>query len=211
MVFDKKSESARHFEEDIKPHIDRNDASLLDRMSLLTAAEVRKEIAKAGTQSPVIFCGEANETGKQALFGHAQATLFPISWPEPFGRVLIESMACGTPVVGYAQLGDVHCGSVGEVIENGVSGYTIYARDESDGVQRAVEAVQTAGKMDRALIRKVFDRDWTSARVAKQLDVVYKRFLQNGAPGAEQTTATRSAALVATTPAVQLDLIERNE
>ena len=78
------------------------------------------------------FVGEIGDAEKSAFLGQAIALLFPIDWPEPFGLVMIEAMACGTPVVAW------RCGSVPEVIDDGVTGYIVASEDE------AVAAVQQA-------------------------------------------------------------------
>ena len=93
----------------------------------------------------VEFVGEMNEQEKASFLGNARALLFPIDWPEPFGLVMIEAMACGTPVIAFC------CGSVPEVIEDGVSGLIV-----SD-VHEAVEAVRHVDQVNRLLVRRAFD------------------------------------------------------
>lgn len=180
-IYEKKPESAVHFESDVQPHIDIHDDTLLSRMAQMTPAQVRDEIEgliiASGKADPVIFAGSANESEKQALYGNAQATLFPISWAEPFGRVMIESMACGTPVIGNVRLGAVDCGSVREVIADGVTGMHIDAEDIQESIRKSASAVCQTGLMDRSSIRAVFDRDWASERVARQLDGIYRAYL----------------------------------
>src|SRR6185437_14249490 len=73
----------------------------------------------------VEFIGEIGEADKSEFLGNARALLFPVDWPEPFGLVMIESMACGTPVIAFA------CGSVPEVIEEGVTGFIVTDIDEA--------------------------------------------------------------------------------
>jgi hypothetical protein len=89
--------------------------------------------------------------------------LFPIAWREPFGLVMIESMACGTPVVAFEN------GSVPEVLENGVTGFIVH--DE----RQAVEAVGRAITLDRDRIRAEFDRRFTARRMAENYVSVYSR------------------------------------
>ncbi len=72
----------------------------------------------------VEFVGEINEHQKADFLGYASALLFPIDWPEPFGLVMIEAMACGTPVIAYRH------GSVPEVLDNGVTGYVVNDLEE---------------------------------------------------------------------------------
>jgi glycosyltransferase involved in cell wall biosynthesis len=91
--------------------------------------------------------------------------LFPIDWPEPFGVVLIEAMACGTPVIAY------RCGSVPELVEEGVTGFIV------DNIDGAVEAVTKAGALDRSLCRQRFEERFTAARMARQYVAVYQRLI----------------------------------
>lgn len=181
MVYEQKTDSVRHFNEDVKPYIDVHDPEFLNRIQGMQPSAIRQEIAaiekKTGIKNPAIFCGSANEDQKQTLYGNAQATLFPISWAEPFGRVMIESMACGTPVIGNRQLGAIDCGSVAEVIDQGITGFSIASRNEGDALQRAVEAVALTSTMDRKAVRTHFDQRWTSEINAHRLDAAYRRFL----------------------------------
>jgi glycosyltransferase involved in cell wall biosynthesis len=103
----------------------------------------------------VQFTGELDEQGKGELLRNAAALLFPIDWPEPFGLVMIEAMACGTPVIAYP------CGSVPEVIEHGVTGFIVENRVE------AVKAVQDLGFVDRRRVRETFEQRFTSERMAQ--------------------------------------------
>ena len=86
----------------------------------------REEIAPLFLQPGIEFIGEIDEVQKCKFLGEAQALLFPIDWPEPFGLVMIEAMACGTPVLAFRQ------GSVDEVVEDGVTGYVV------DGLEDAI-------------------------------------------------------------------------
>jgi glycosyltransferase involved in cell wall biosynthesis len=101
------------------------------------------------------FIGEIGDADKSAFLGGAQALLFPIDWPEPFGLVMIEAMACGTPVVAYG------CGSAPEVIDNGVTGYVVSTPDE------AVEAVRMAARLDRREVRRRFDQRFSATAMAR--------------------------------------------
>lgn len=171
--------SKKYFAKSIQPHLDITDEGLLDRLYGKPNDEIMAEIATicTHTRTPAIFVGGADERQKQTLYGHAEATLFPIKWREPFGRVMIESMACGTPVVGNVRIGSVHCGAVEEVIEDGVTGFHIAAGNDQEAIDKAVLAVNRLGEIDRKQVRSVFDRDWTSERLAKQLDDTYRRRL----------------------------------
>jgi glycosyltransferase involved in cell wall biosynthesis len=110
----------------------------------------------------VEFIGEIDETRKTSFLGNARALLFPIDWPEPFGLVMIEAMACGTPVVAW------NCGSVPEVIDDGVTGFIV------DDETEAVAAVKRLAMLDRAKVRSVFERRFTVERAAADYLSVYR-------------------------------------
>jgi len=101
------------------------------------------------------FVGEIGDAEKSDFLGGAEALLFPIEWPEPFGLVMIEAMACGTPVVGYAH------GSAPEVIDEGVTGVLVNGEDE------AVAAIPLALALDRREIRRRFDRRFSATAMAR--------------------------------------------
>ena len=112
--------------------------------------------------NPLIeFVGEIGDRQKSAFLGGAEALLFPIDWPEPFGLVTIEAMACGTPVVAF------RCGSTPEIIEDGETGYLV------DTVGQAVAAAGRAHLLDRAAIRARFDRRFSAAAMARRYLDVY--------------------------------------
>ncbi|MBC7952117.1 MAG: glycosyltransferase family 4 protein [Rhodospirillaceae bacterium] len=111
----------------------------------------------------VDWIGEIGESGKAAFLGGALAHLFPIDWPEPFGVVMIEAMACGTPTIAWS------CGSVPEVLENAVTGFIVSSIDE------AVEAVEACVSFDRAGCRAAFERRFTATRMAADYVAVYRR------------------------------------
>ncbi|WP_404400492.1 glycosyltransferase family 4 protein [Pelagibacterium halotolerans] len=113
----------------------------------------------------VEFIGEINEKQKAEFLGNAAALLFPIDWPEPFGLVMIEAMACGTPVIAFG------CGSVPEVIDHGVSGFIVQSVDE------AVECVERARRLDRRLVRATFEARFSAARMASDYLAIYERRL----------------------------------
>lgn len=110
----------------------------------------------------VEFIGEINEYQKAGFLGNASALLFPIDWPEPFGLVMIEAMACGTPVVAF------RCGSVPEVIDEGVSGLLV------DSVQEAVENIEWALRLDRRKVRATFEKRFTAERMARDYVNIYR-------------------------------------
>ena len=115
--------------------------------------------------SNVEFIGEINEDEKAELLGKATALLFPIDWPEPFGLVMIEAMACGTPVIALRR------GSVPEVVEEGISGLIV------DNVEQAVAAVGRINDLDRAKVRAAFERRFTIERMAKDYVDIYRRLV----------------------------------
>lgn len=110
----------------------------------------------------VEFVGEIGEDAKAEFLGNARALLFPIDWPEPFGLVMIEAMACGTPVIGFS------CGSVPEILDHGVSGFIVRNADE------AVEAVGRIDTIDRAAARSVFERRFSAERMANDYLALYR-------------------------------------
>src|SRR6202040_798656 len=91
------------------------------------------------------FIGEINERDKTKFLGEAAALLFPVDWPEPFGLVMIEAMACGTPVLAF------RCGSVPEIVEDGVTGRIVSTLGE------ALHALPEALALDRAAVRRRFE------------------------------------------------------
>ena len=109
------------------------------------------------------FVGEIAEEDKDAFLGNALALLFPIDWPEPFGLVMIEAMARGTPVIAFAR------GSVPEIVENGVTGFVV------GDIPEAVQAVERAAGLDRARIRCEFERRFTADRMARDYVALYAR------------------------------------
>ena len=118
-------------------------------------------------RSPLVeFLGEICEEEKADFLGNAEALLFPIQWPEPFGLVMIEAMACGTPVIAYPH------GSVPEVLRHGVTGYIV---DNTDG---AVQAVNCLDQLDRRRCREEFESRFTSTHMAKSYLRVYRKLLQ---------------------------------
>jgi glycosyltransferase involved in cell wall biosynthesis len=115
----------------------------------------------------ISFVGEVNDSAKQNFLGDAAALLFPISWPEPFGLVMIESMACGTPIIAFP------AGSVPEVIENGVSGFIV------EGEEQAVQAVGRLKTLDRRQVRAQFEQRFTAKRMAQDYLARYEMLSGN--------------------------------
>jgi glycosyltransferase involved in cell wall biosynthesis len=118
----------------------------------------------------VEFIGEINDAQKPDFLSGAHALIFPIDWPEPFGLVMIESMACGTPVIAF------NCGSVPEVMEDGVTGFVV------NNIDQAVKAVGKIHTLDRAKVRATFDRRFTSRRMAQDYLDVYQGLIDAKAP-----------------------------
>jgi glycosyltransferase involved in cell wall biosynthesis len=113
----------------------------------------------------VEFIGEINDAQKPAFLSGAQCLIFPIDWPEPFGLVMIEAMACGTPVIAF------NCGSVPEVMDDGVTGFIVNNIDE------AVAAVAQVPTLDRAKVRATFDRRFVSRRMAEDYVNLYEELI----------------------------------
>jgi len=114
----------------------------------------------------VEFIGEIGEAEKNEFLGNALAMLFPIDWPEPFGLVMIESMACGTPVLAR------RCGSVPEVMKDGVSGYIF------DEVDEAVKLLDRIDQIDRRSVRRYFEQRFTAKRMARDYVELYNMQLE---------------------------------
>jgi glycosyltransferase involved in cell wall biosynthesis len=113
----------------------------------------------------VEFIGEIGETEKNAFLGGAIALLFPIDWPEPFGLVMIEALACGVPVIAFEG------GSVREVLDDGVTGFVV------DRVDEAVAAVRRIGQIDRKACRTAFERRFTATRMASEYVQLYRELV----------------------------------
>jgi len=147
-------------------------------MELKIAAKVDKadkeyyeNVIKPMLKSPYVeFIGEIGEAEKEEFLGNAYALLFPIDWPEPFGLVMIESMACGTPVIAW------NCGSVPEIMENGITGFIVKSLDE------AKEAVEKTEGLNRLMCRKVFEDRFTDTRMAKDYLSLYDKLLREKRP-----------------------------
>jgi glycosyltransferase involved in cell wall biosynthesis len=113
----------------------------------------------------VKLVGEVDETKKQTFLANATALLFPINWPEPFGLVMIEAMACGTPVVAYRS------GSVPEVVDDGETGFIV------DSEEEAVSAVKEAARLDRRKVRARFEQRFSERRMAREYESQYRRLI----------------------------------
>jgi glycosyltransferase involved in cell wall biosynthesis len=113
----------------------------------------------------VEFIGEVGGREKDEFLGNALALLFPIDWPEPFGLVMIEAMACGTPVIAWRN------GSTPEVIDDGVTGFVV------DSMGDAVQAVGRVASLSRHTCRRVFEEHYDAARMARDYLEVYRRLV----------------------------------
>jgi glycosyltransferase involved in cell wall biosynthesis len=164
-----------------------------------TDREYYEEVIEPLICDGVEFIGEINELEKRDFLGRARALLFPIDWPEPFGLVMIEAMACGTPVLAF------NCGSVSEVLESGVTGIMV------DNMGAAHAALPEVLQLDRRRVRAAFERRFTAERMARDYVDLYeklarpavtqaKRFIASSAgelyPAQDLAAAARAAAAV---------------
>jgi glycosyltransferase involved in cell wall biosynthesis len=122
----------------------------------------------------VELVGEVDEARKQSFLADAAALLFPIDWPEPFGLVMIEAMACGTPVIAYRS------GSVPEVVEDGVTGFIV------ENEEGAIAAVGQLGRLDRRTIRARFEERFSARRMVREYERQYRKLVAN-ADGSHET------------------------
>ena len=154
-------------------------------LPLRVAAKVAKhdqqyydgEIAALFRDPLVTFQGEVSDLDKASLVGGARVLLFPIDWPEPFGLVMIEALACGTPVVAFDH------GSVREVLEDGVTGFIVH------DMQQAIAATKRALSLDRRRIRASFERRFSARRMAEQYVQLYETVIATSAKRLEKGAA----------------------
>jgi len=125
-----------------------------------------REIEPLLRNSAVNYVGEISDEEKDQFLGNAYALLFPIDWPEPFGLVMIEAMACGTPVIAYDG------GAVSEVIEEGRTGFIV------KGLEDATEAVRRVPELSRAYCREVFEKRFTAVRMASNYLQMYEHVIR---------------------------------
>jgi hypothetical protein len=146
-------------------------------MTLKMAAKVDPADAKyfAEEVKPVLdasphveFIGEIDDSRKQEFLGNAKALLFPISWPEPFGLVMIEAMACGTPVIAF------NCGSVPEIMEDGLTGFVV------NDVAEAAAAVEKLDALFRPSIRSRFEERFSASAMAREYLRIYRQLAASG-------------------------------
>jgi glycosyltransferase involved in cell wall biosynthesis len=129
----------------------------------------------------VQLVGELDEAKKQPFLAGAAALLFPIDWPEPFGLVMIEAMACGTPVIAYRS------GSVPEVVEDGVTGFIV------ENEEQAVRAVGDLGRLDRRKVRARFEERFSAVRMAREYESAYRGLISAAAGHSPSAIAAPNA------------------
>jgi glycosyltransferase involved in cell wall biosynthesis len=147
--------SGRHLK--IAAKVDRADRDYYEE-------KIKPLLRKAGSR--VEFIGEVGGADKDRFLGEAYALLFPINWPEPFGLVMIEAMACGTPIIAFRN------GSVPEVMTDGVTGFVVA------DVEQAVAAVERVANLCRAGCRRVFEERFSAGRMAGDYLAVYHRLVR---------------------------------
>jgi glycosyltransferase involved in cell wall biosynthesis len=124
-------------------------------------AQIEPLLAGGGVE----FIGEINDHQKTQFLGDAQALLFPVDWPEPFGLSMIEAMACGTPVLAF------RCGSVPEIVEDGITGAIV------DSMEEAIAALPAVIALDRKKVRQRFEQRFSATRMAKDYVAIYRSLL----------------------------------
>jgi glycosyltransferase involved in cell wall biosynthesis len=140
----------------------------------------RETIAPLLERPGVQFVGEINDRDKTKFLGDALALLFPIDWPEPFGLVMIEAMACGTPVLGFRR------GSVAEIIDDDVTGHVV------DTLDQAIRILPETMRLDRRKVRRRFEERFSAARMARDYLDAYQGIAQPARPAIQRDRALRS-------------------
>jgi glycosyltransferase involved in cell wall biosynthesis len=132
----------------------------------------------------VEFIGEVGEKDKGDFLRGASALLFPICWPEPFGLVMIEAMACGTPTLAY------DFGSVREVIDDGITGHVVRSLDE------AVATLPKVLELDRGEVRRRFEKRFSVSRMAEDYVRIYQTLLRRSRAQTSQRSVVEEVARV---------------
>ena len=139
------------------------------KVDAVDAEYFHERIARMIEAPQTEFIGEVADGDKDALLGGALALLFPIDWPEPFGLVMIEAMACGTPVIAWDS------GSVREVVDDGVTGFVV------NSIGGAVDALHRVETLDRRRIRRVFEERFCATTMARNYCATYRRLIDRRA------------------------------
>lgn len=116
----------------------------------------------------VTFVGEIGDAAKNEFIGNAKAFLMPVNWPEPFGLVVIEALACGTPVIAYG------CGAIPELLDDGLTGFIVHDQHQ------AIAAARRIGEIDRSACREVFERRFTAEVMARNYLALYRELADVG-------------------------------
>ena len=154
-------------------------AAKIDNVDL----EYYKSCVEPMLKDPLVeYVGEIGEAEKQEFLGKAYAHLFPIDWPEPFGLVMIEAMACGTPTIAFRR------GSVPEVLDDGVTGFIV------ETIEEAVESIGRISELSRENCRRVFEKRFSASRMVRNYLSIYDR-LQTEAPSFNPTNPTETSTL----------------
>jgi glycosyltransferase involved in cell wall biosynthesis len=127
------------------------------------------------------YLGEVGGPARRELIANARALLLPIEWDEPFGLVMIEAIACGTPVIAFGR------GAVPELIEDGVSGLIV------DNVDEAVRAVARIDSIERGACRRAFERRFTAARMSADYLAIYDALLERDSQGHPRAASSEPA------------------
>ena len=128
--------------------------------------EYYEKVLRPLLDDPIVeYLGEIGERDKDNFLGNALALLFPVDWPEPFGLVMIEAMACGTPVVAFPR------GAVPEVVDEGVTGFIV------DDVGQAAAVVERLRSFDRLRCRRAFEQRFSARRMARDYVALYERLV----------------------------------
>jgi glycosyltransferase involved in cell wall biosynthesis len=137
------------------------------KVDAVDRAYFERTVAPLLEEPLVEYIGEIGDSEKDAFLGNAYALLFPIDWPEPFGLVMIEAMACGTPVIAYRH------GSIPEVIEDGVTGFIV------DGLEDAITAAERIATLSRKQCRRSFEQRFSVSCMATDYLAVYQRLIES--------------------------------